>query len=271
MWIVSIARRLAQVFRGKGGSALDPGGDPREVLDSSYERQLEMLTKVRRGVADVITSRKRLELQLTQLHQAADKLQAQAVEAVNAGRDDAAREALTRRAGVLTEIDNLSTQRDTLRVEEDKLSATAARLQAKVEAFRSRKEAIKANYAAAEAQTRIGEALSGMSEELGDVNLAMQRAEDRTAQMQARASVVDELMASGVLADASLPAGGGASAALESARHRMDAEAELQALKANKALGSGTGTAIGAGPGTSGPRAAPSGSLAPERHEEGQR
>ncbi len=233
---MSIARRLAQVFRGKGG-ALDQDGDPREVLDYSYERQLEMLTKVRRGVADVITSRKRLELQLAQLGQSADRLRDQAARAVDAGRDDAAREALTRRAGVLAEIDAMTAQRDVLVAEEEKLAANAARLQARVEAFRSRKEAIKANYTAAEAQTRIGDALSGMSEEMGDVNLAMQRAEERTMQMRARADAMDELMASGAVADASLPGGGGPQAALDAARHNLDAEAELAALKAHRAVG----------------------------------
>ena len=75
------------------------------------------------------------------------------------------------------------------------------RLQAKVEAFRMQKETIKATYTAAEAQSRIGEAVSGISEEMGDVGMAVQRAQDKTAQMQARAGALDELMASGALDD----------------------------------------------------------------------
>ncbi|MGH3166248.1 MAG: PspA/IM30 family protein, partial [Trebonia sp.] len=58
-----------------------------------------------------------------------------------------------------------------------------------------------ATYTAAEAQTRINEAFSGISEEMGDVGLAIQRAEDKTAQMQARAGAIDELLASGALED----------------------------------------------------------------------
>src|SRR4030095_3045775 len=69
------------------------------------------------------------------------------------------------------------------------------------ESFRTRKETIKATYTAAEAQTRINEAFSGISEEMSDVGLAVQRAEDKTAQMQARAGAIDELLASGALDD----------------------------------------------------------------------
>jgi phage shock protein A len=70
-----------------------------------------------------------------------------------------------------------------------------------VENFRTRKETIKATYTAAEAQTRINEAFTGISEEMGDVGMAIQRAEDKTEQMKARAGAIDELMASGALDD----------------------------------------------------------------------
>src|SRR5580692_4494751 len=64
---MSIMRRIATLFRAKANKALDRAEDPREILDYSYQQQLEMLQKVRRGVADVATSRKRVELQVTQL------------------------------------------------------------------------------------------------------------------------------------------------------------------------------------------------------------
>lgn len=217
---VSIARRLALLFRVKANKALDHAEDPREVLDYSYQRQNEMLAKVRRGLADVATSRKRLELQAVQLRQSADRLGGQAAEAVHIGKDDLAREALTRRAAALAQVQELQPQRDALKAEEDKLVLAQQRLQAKVEAFRTRKETIKATYTAAEAQTRISEAVSGISEEMGDVGLAMRRAEDRTAQMQSCAQALDELLASGALDDASSPTG-----------HRDDIQAALNAAE----------------------------------------
>ena len=198
---MGMGRRLALIFKAKANKALDKAEDPRETLDYSYEKQLELLTKVRRGVADVATSRKRLEIQMKQLQGSADKLQSQAQQAVGAGRDDLAREALTRRAAVNQQLVDLQTQHANLQAEEEKLVLASQRLQAKVDAFRTRKETIKATYTAAEAQTKIGEAVSGISEEMGDVGMAIQRAEDKTQQMQARAGAVDELIASGALDD----------------------------------------------------------------------
>jgi phage shock protein A len=200
---MGLMRRLSMIFKSKASRALDAAEDPRETLDYSYERQLDMLQKMRRGVADVATSRKRVELQIQQLEASAGKLEAQARQALSQNREDLAREALTRKAAVTAEIGDLRIQHDQLRGEESKLVDASRRLEAKVQAFRTRKETIKATYTAAEAQTKVGEAVSGISEEMGDVGLAMQRAEDRVAQMQARSGALDELMASGALDDVS--------------------------------------------------------------------
>ncbi len=198
---MGVMKRVTMVFRAKANKALDRMEDPRETLDYSYQTQLELLQKVRRGVADVATSRKRVELQVNQLQQSADKLDRQARDSLAAGREDLAREALTRKAGLQSQLADLQTQYAALQGEEEKLTLASQRLQAKVDAFRTRKETIKATYTAAEAQTRINEAFTGISEEMGDVGLAIQRAEDKTAQMQARAGAIDELMASGALDD----------------------------------------------------------------------
>src|SRR5881397_334017 len=228
-----VMKRMGMIFRAKANKALDRAEDPRETLDYSYQKQLELLTKVRRGVADVATSRKRLEIQMQQLQSSADKLQKQAQQAVGAGRDDLAREALSRRAGVNQQLAELQTQHAQLQAEEEKLTGASQRLQTKVDAFRTRKETVKATYTAAEAQTKIGEAMSGISEEMGDVGMAMQRAEDKTQQMQARASAVDELIASGALDDASTPLGkqDDIQRELDSMSAGSDVDAELAKLK----------------------------------------
>jgi phage shock protein A len=229
---MSLMKRMSTIFRAKANRALDAAEDPRETLDYSYQRQLEMLTKVRRGVADVATSRKRIELQRNQLQTQSDKLTEQAQKALSMGREDLAREALTRKSAVTGQIGDLDAQHAQLQGEEEKLTLASQRLQAKVESFRTRKETIKATYTAAEAQTRIGEAFSGISEEMGDVGLAVQRAEDKTQQMQARAGAVDELIASGALDDASsINRGDDISRELEAMSSQADVEAELAALK----------------------------------------
>ncbi|WP_155335283.1 PspA/IM30 family protein [Acrocarpospora corrugata] len=198
---MSVMKRLSMIFKSKANKALDKMEDPRETLDYSYQRQLELLQKVRRGVADVATSRKRVELQINQAEAEAAKREQQAKAALSSGREDLAREALARRGTIQTQVADLRIQYNNLQGEEEKLTLASQRLQAKVDSFRTRKETIKATYTAAEAQTRINEAFSGISEEMGDVGLAIQRAEDKTAQMQARAGAIDELLASGALDD----------------------------------------------------------------------
>jgi phage shock protein A len=198
---MSLMRRLSMIFKSKASRVLNEAEDPRETLDYSYERQLDLLQQMRRGVTDVATSRKRVELQMEKLSAAVTKLQGQARRALEQDREDLARQALTRRAAIAAQLDDLQVQRDQLVAEEDKLVEAARRLEAKVQAFRTRKETIKATYTAAEAQTKIGEAVSGISEEMGDVGLAMQRAEDKIAQMQARSGALDELAAAGAVDD----------------------------------------------------------------------
>ncbi len=199
--MAGIFERIALMFKTKANKALDKYEDPRETLDYSYQRQLDLLQKVRRGVADVATSRKRVELQAQKMNAEMERFQVSAQRALASNREDLAREALTRKAGLAEQLADLQTQHAQLQGEEEKLVRASSRLQAKVDAFRTRKETIKATYSAAEAQTRINEAFSGISEEMGDVGLAIQRAEDKTLQLQARASAVDELLASGALED----------------------------------------------------------------------
>jgi phage shock protein A len=232
-----MGKRLSLIVKAKANKLLDKHEDPRETLDYSYEKQLELLTQVRRGVADVATSRKRLEIQMQQISGSADKLQAQASQAVAAGRDDLAREALTRKAAANAQLADLQAQHDDLVGQEAKLTDASKKLQAKVDAFRTRKETIKATYTAAEAQAKIGEAVSGISEEMGDVGMAMQRAEDKTQQMQARAGAVDELIASGALDDATAISGpkDDIQSQLDALSSGSDVDAELAALKAGKA------------------------------------
>lgn len=254
---MSLGKRLALIFRSKANRALDRAEDPRETLDYSYQQQLELLQKVRRGLADVATSRKRLELQARQLSDGAGRLQSQAAQAMAAGREDLAREALTRRAAAQQQLDELEAQRQALAAEEAKLTDASQRLQTKVEVFRTRKESIKATYTAAEAQTRIGEAVSGLSEEMSDVGLAMQRAEDKTAQMQARAGAIDDLIASGALEDATSSTTDDIQVQLNRMESQGNVVRELAALRASVPAGAqGQARALSAAP-TTPPEQAP--------------
>jgi phage shock protein A len=193
--------RLNLIFKSKFSKALDRAENPNETLDYSYEQQLQQLQNVKRGIADVTTAKKRLELQYTSMQQQADKLDGQAREALKANREDLAREALTRKSALQTQLQDIMAQGQQLEAQQQKLVEGERQLQAKVESFRTQKEVIKAQYNAAEAQVRISEAATGIGEHMADVGLAIERAKDKTQQMQARANAVEELTASGALED----------------------------------------------------------------------
>src|SRR5205814_4474301 len=86
--------RTALVIKSKYSKLLNKAENPTETLDYSYEQMLEQLQNVKRGVADVATSRNRIELQQQKLEQNVVKLETQARQAVSANREDLARQAL---------------------------------------------------------------------------------------------------------------------------------------------------------------------------------
>ena len=193
--------RFTMILKAKFSSILNRAENPNETLDYSYERQLQSLQNVKRGIADVVTAKKRLQLQTEQLEQNVVKLETQARQALAAGREDLARQALERKSGLQQQLQDLDGQVQQLEQQQEKLTANEQQLSAKIEQFRSQKEVIKAQYSAAEAQVRIGEAATGIGRQMEDTGLAIQRAKDRTEQMQARASALDELVQSGQLED----------------------------------------------------------------------
>src|SRR5439155_8316799 len=98
--MAGLMSRASLVVKAKLSKLIDRAENPNETLDYSYERQLELLQNVKRGVADVVTAKKRLELQTTQLEQSVVKLETQARQALAAGREELARQALERKSAV---------------------------------------------------------------------------------------------------------------------------------------------------------------------------
>jgi phage shock protein A len=196
---MGLLQRTGDIIKAKWNALLNRAENPSETLDYSYERQLESLQNVKRGIADVVTAKKRLEIQTQQLEQSVVKLDGQARQALGAGREDLARQALERKSGAQQQLQDLDGQVKQLGDQQEKLVASQKQLEARIEQFRSQKEVIKAQYSAAEAQVRIGEAATGIGREMDNTGLAIQRAKDKTEQMQARASAIDELVSSGDL------------------------------------------------------------------------
>src|SRR6202011_603806 len=196
-----LSGRMSTIVKSKISKMLDRAEDPGETLDYSYQKQIEQLQNVKKGIADVVTSKKRLQLQTEKMQQQIVKLDTQARQALSQGNEDLARTALERKNIAQTELQTLDSQVAQLEQQQEQLTASEAKLRTKVEQFRSKKEVIKAQYSAAEAQVRISEAATGVGEEMADVGLAMQRALDKTENMKARADAVSELEAAGTFED----------------------------------------------------------------------
>src|SRR5437667_4761228 len=199
--MAGLMSRASLVVKAKLSKLLDRAENPTETLDYSYEKQLELLQNVKRGLADVVTAKKRLQMQSDTLEQSVATLEGQARQALGAGREDLARQALERKSAVQQQLQGLDGQVKQLEAQQEKLVASEQQLSTRVEAFRSEKEVIKAQYSAAEAQVRIGEAATGIGDQMADTGAAIQRARDKTEEMQSRADAIDELTASGALED----------------------------------------------------------------------
>jgi len=250
---MGVFQRAHDIVAAKTNKALDAAENPAEMLDLSYEKMLEQLTQVRRALVDIAASKKQLELQEDQLHHSADHLQDQAKAALVAGKEDLAKEALSRKAAALAQIEGMEPQRQEMADQEEKLTGTLNALQARVNAFRTEKETMKAQYTAAKATTAVNESAAGISTSFGDSGAALQRAQDKIATMQARSGAMDELLESGVLEDV----GGGTddiAQELDQVGKAAQVDAELAALKAEVAAppadALGEGAAPAAPPGT---------------------
>jgi phage shock protein A len=240
-----LSGRMSTIVKAKISKLLDRAEDPSETLEYSYQKQIELLQNVKKGIADVVTSKKRLQLQEEQLKGQVVKLDTQARQALAAGQEDLARTALERKNVAQTELQSLDSQIGELEQQQDQLTASEQKLRTKIEQFRSKKEVIKAQYSAAEAQVRISEAATGVGEEMADVGLAMQRAVDKTENMKARAQAVGELEAAGTFDDLTAlgPGEDDIDRQLKQLSSTSEVDAELEKMRAE--LGSGSPASAG--------------------------
>ena len=236
--MAGLLSRTALIVKAKYSKLLNRAENPTETLDYSYEQMLEQLQNVKRGVADVVTSKKRIELQQQKLEQNVVKLETQARQAVAANREDLARQALERKALAQGQLQDMDTQVQQLGDQQEKLIAAQQQLETRIESFRSQKEVLKAQYSAAEAQVKVGEAATGIGQHMNDTGLAIQRAKDKTEEMQARASAIDELTSTGALED--FTAGDQTQLDRELAQISSSSQVDDELAKLKAEVGSGT-------------------------------
>src|SRR5215217_6337794 len=242
---LGLMNRLSTLFKAKTNTVLDKFEKPEEMLDYSFDKQTELLNKLRRDIAEVVTAKKRLEMQKAKIMANINILDEQARRALDSNREDLARLALERKNVVLQQISNLDNQIADIQLQQEKLKDTERRLSTKVEEFKTRKEVIKAQYSSAEAQVRIKESITGISEEMSDVGVSLNRAEEKTQKMQAKAQALDEMIDSGVLTDyttSSENLGGDIEAELDKVTMKSSVDEELEKLKAERMRKKNKGT-----------------------------
>ncbi len=237
---MGIFSRLMTFLRIKTNAALDKAEDPGQVMDYSYQKQQEQLQQLQRSIVDVVANEKRLEMQQKQLEDKVNKLNFQAQQALQADREDLARMALQRKEALVLQLNGYEQQIAQLTMQKEKLVVMERNISARIEAFRTQKEMVKAQYSAAQAQVKINEALTGISQEMTEVNLAMQRAQDRVLNMQARANAMETLIEQGTLGEQGLLGAGSGDTLDRELQHissEQNVESQLQAMKQQLQLG----------------------------------
>jgi phage shock protein A len=199
---MGILGRVGDIFRAQRGArdeAKREEVDPIVRLEQIYERQVDLLRDLKRGIVEVTAAKRRLQLQADDYEARLQQLEDRAREAVQSGREDQARSLLQRRQIIARQLRAFEEQISDLDAEQARLSTAEVRLRAKVDALRTQTEVLKAQHAAAEAGLRVGEAMTGVSEEMTDVGLTLRRAHDRTIEVRSRGQAIGELLDEGVL------------------------------------------------------------------------
>jgi len=247
--VAGMGGRMSTIWKSKVNKMLNKAEDPSETLEYSYTKQMELLQNVKKGIADVVTSKKRLQMQASKLEQQVVKLDTQARQALAQGNEELARTALERKQFAQGELQGLDAQVTELEAQQQGLVDKEQKLRGKIDQFRTKKEVIKAQYSAAEASVKISEAATGVGEEMADVGLAMQRAQDKTEDMRARAGAMEELEASGAFDDQFALGTGGDD--IDRQLHELasgtQVDDDLARMKAELGQGSPTAGQLGSG------------------------
>ncbi len=227
----AILRRLVLVVKVWMNALLAPAEDPRQVFEIAHKKQRSLLSKVRQAQIRVASSKQQLRNKTVFAREKLPQLEGQARKALKAGRENQARLALQLKQVATGELGHLEEQVEHLQQEEEVLTLVEQRLASQIEAFFARQEVLAARYSRAEAQVTITEALSGVSEELADLGLSLERAEDRTEQMQSRAAAIEELVDLGILESPALQTERAVLPELARSEDSEAVEEELEALK----------------------------------------
>ncbi|MHB1665904.1 PspA/IM30 family protein [Thiomonas sp.] len=214
--------RAAEIIQAKTHAVLNGMENTDETLDLSYEKMIGALQDVKRHTADVVAERISLDQQIAACQKNMTRSEADAKLALQDNREELAKQALLAKTAEATKLASLQQAHDGIAAQEAKLADYCAKMQQRIDAFRTQKEVLKAQNSAASAQVKVTESLSGIGSTRGNAGDALQRAQDKTQAMQAKAAALDSMMASGVLSDP--------------LDHRSQVEKELDQLHASSSV-----------------------------------
>ncbi len=197
----SMFHRAAQIVEAKVNKFLNASENPDEALDLSYEKMLNILQETKRHLADVVTEQKTLERQMLAAQSDSHRAENDARMALQAGREDLAKAALTEKQAADQKAASLKDASEHVAAQSQKLITYERQLEDRIDQFRTQKEVMKSQYDAAQAEVKVSSSMSGIGSELGNVGETLQRAKDKTSQMQSRADAMESLTDSGALDD----------------------------------------------------------------------
>ena len=229
---MGILDRVKLVLTKGASVALAPAPDPRVTNLTSHQKQRALLDQVVKAGQEVTAAKVRLQATVEDVRRKLPGMEEQARQELRAGNEAMARLALQRRQVVAHELETLERQLAEVENEESALAVIEQRLVGQIEAFAARQEVIKARYSAAEAQVRMSEAMTGVSQDFAELTATLQRAEQTTEEMQARATAIDRLVKEGDIESIGFAAGSDAiDARYQTLGADEDVERRLRALR----------------------------------------
>lgn len=198
---MSTGKRTATIVMSKINKLLGKIEDPTEELEYSYRKQKDLLIDVKRNLTEVGTSKKQLIAQKSRLENDLPNYDRQAKQCMEKGDENLAKIALHNKVQTMKIINSLDKQITEVTIEEAKLIEASKVLESKIDQLKLEKEALKAQYNAAKASVKINRSLSGLGSEVGNTGQAIEKAKDKTQQMKAESSAIEELTNAGVLSD----------------------------------------------------------------------
>jgi len=203
--MAALFHRLTAKLKNGLESLLQPAEDPRDAFLDPRERQQNLLARVQEALAQNRALCQHLENRISQVRTQLPNLERTAQQALAAGREDTARQALRQRQLTLNELKNLEGCAKEVALEEGRIGLIEQHLSAQIETLNVRQEVVNARYTAAESQMMAQEAISDINNDLSYLGLALEKVEQNTEQMQARTTALNELVDIGIVESASSP------------------------------------------------------------------